>query len=154
MQVNIGINNDALLFGGRSFIITTPYLPKFICQYKTNEERKKGMAHFGEIASAFDKHFKEVMSRKKLNNKNGLYMRTLMLFCAYVNIPSKERNPSNAISYLIDKLNFSANSAMVSRNNQVLIELGLIRLIEDPSDARAKQVELTPVGEKFAKLMR
>jgi len=46
------------------------------------------------------------------------------------------------------------NSASLSRNNAVLTKLGLIKLVEDPKDARAKIVELTPVGEKFAKLMR
>ena len=151
MQVNGIKNNGALLFGGRSFITTTPYLPTSTSQIK-NE--RKGMAHFGEIAKAFDQHTRDLVNRKKIKNQNGLYLRTLMLFYSYVNIPSKERTPQNAISYLIDKLNFHANSAMVSRNNQVLTELGLIRLIEDPEDARAKKVELTPVGEKFAKLMR
>lgn len=153
MQVNIGINNDALLYGGRSLIITTPYLPTFTST-KTNKEGKNGMAHFGDIAKAFDQHTRDLVNRKKLKNQNGLYLRTLMLFMAYANIPSKERTPSNATSYLIDKLNFHANSAMVSRNNQVLTELGFIKLVEDPEDARAKRVELTPVGEKFAKLLR
>ena len=73
---------------------------------------------------------------------------------AYVNIPVKERTPSNATSYLINKLNFPASSAMISRNNHALVDYGLIKLVEDPTDARAKTVELTPVGEKFAKLMR
>ena len=152
MQVNIGINNDALLYGGRSLIITTPYRLDLPADIKTNE--RKGMAHFGDIAKAFDQHTRDLVNRKKLKNQNGLYLRTLMLFMAYANIPSKERTPSNATSYLIDKLNFHANSAMVSRNNQVLTELGFIKLVEDPEDARAKRVELTPVGEKFAKLLR
>ena len=152
MQVNIGINNEVSLYGGRDFTETTPYQPTFI----TTKTKKgdNGMAHFGDIAKAFDEHTREMVKEKKVKNQNGLYLRTLMLFMAYVNIPVKERTPSNATSYLINKLNFPASSAMISRNNHALVDYGLIKLVEDPTDARAKTVELTPVGEKFAKLMR
>ena len=158
MQVNIGINNELALFGGRALIRTTPYQP--IVTYKLNKKTKVerkgkiGMAHFGDIAKEFNTYVLDLVNRKKIKNQNGLYLRTLMLFMAYANTHSKERTVSNAISYLDNKLNFIANSATVSRNNDVLTQLGLIKLVEDPNDARAKIVELTPVGEKFAKLMR
>ena len=155
MQVNLGINNELALFGGRALIITTPYQPKYNCIEQQNDEKgKNGMAHFGDIAKEFNTYVLDLAKRNKIKNQNGLYLRTLMLFMAYANTHSKERTVSNAISYLYNKLNFTANSATVSRNNDVLAELGLIKLIESPTDARAKVVELTPVGEKFAKLMR
>ena len=155
MQASIGLNNDQVLFGGRTMIITTPYLPTFSCNLKTiTKEGIKGMAHFGDIAKAFNNLALKVSKRGGSKNINGLYLRTLMVFMAYANLPDKECNAQNAKSYLLNKLNFDANVATISRNTSVLRDLGLITSVEDPTDARVKIISFTTLGKEFAKLMR
>ena len=148
MQASIGLNNDQALFGDRAIIIRTPYLPTFAGMFENKTTRGNGMAHFGEIAKAFNSHALELSKRGKIKNINGLYLRTLMVFMAYANLPVKECNAQNAKSYMLNKLNFEASSAGALR------ELGLLILVEDPLDARVKNIELTTLGAKFAKLMR
>ncbi len=154
MQASIGLNNDQVLFGGRTIIITTPYQPISICTLITKKEGTNGMAHFGDIAKAFNSHALGLSKRGKIKNINGLYLRTLMVFMAYANLPVKECNAQNAKSYMLNKLNFEASSATISRNTGALRELGLLTLVEDPLDARVKNIELTTLGKEFAKLMR
>jgi len=154
MQASIGLNNDQVLFGGRTMIITTPYQPISICTLITKKEGTNGMAHFGDIAKAFNSHALGLSKRGKIKNINGLYLRTLMVFMAYANLPVKECNAQNAKSYMLNKLNFEASSATISRNTGALRELGLLTLVEDPLDARVKNIELTTLGKEFAKLMR
>ena len=62
MQVNIGINNEVSLYGGRDFTETTPYQPTFTQQ---KQKGRNGMAHFGDIAKAFDEHTREMVKEKK-----------------------------------------------------------------------------------------
>lgn len=155
MQAKVGLNNDQVLFGGRTMIITTPCLPTFSCNLKTiTKEGINGMAHFGDIAKAFNSHALGLSKRGKIKNINGLYLRTLMVFMAYANLPVKECNAQNAKNYMLNKLNFEASSATISRNTGALRELGLLTLVEDPLDARVKNIELTTLGKEFAKLMR
>jgi hypothetical protein len=154
MQAKVGLNNDQALFGGRAMITTTPYQPISICTLITKKERTNGMAHFGDIAKAFNSHALGLSKRGKIKNINGLYLRTLMVFMAYANLPVKECNAQNAKSYMLNKLNFEASSATISRNTGALRELGLLTLVEDPLDARVKNIELTTLGKEFAKLMR
>ena len=155
MQANIGLNNDQALFGGTPLIITTPYQPTFFCNLKTKtKEGKNGMAHFGDIAKAFNSLALKLSKRGKIKNINGLYLRTVMVFMAYASLPDKECNAQNAKSYLLNKLDFNANVATISRNTTVLRDLGLITSVEDPSDARIKLITLTSLGKEFANLMR
>ena len=155
MQASIGLNNDQVLFGGRTMIITTPYQPISICTLITKKEGINGMAHFGDIAKAFNNHALKLYKRGKLGkNMNGLYLRTVMVFMAYASLPDKECNAKNAKSYLLNKLDFDANSATISRNTSVLRNLGLITSVKDPSDIRIKLIMLTSLGKEFAKLMR
>ena len=154
MQASIGLNNDQVLFGGRTIIITTPYQPISICTLITKKEGTNGMAHFGDIAKAFNSHALGLSKRGKIKNINGLYLRTLMVFMAYANLPDKECNAQNAKSYMLNKLNFDANVATISRNTSVLRDLGLITSVEDPTDARVKIISFTTLGKEFAKLMR
>jgi len=154
MQASIGLNNDQVLFGGRTIIITTPYQPISICTLITKKEGTNGMAHFGDIAKAFNNLALKVSKRGGSKNINGLYLRTLMVFMAYANLPDKECNAQNAKSYLLNKLNFDANVATISRNTSVLRDLGLITSVEDPMDARVKIISFTTLGKEFAKLMR
>lgn len=158
MQASIGLNNDQALFGDRAIIIRTPYLPTFAGMFENKTTRGNGMAHFGEIAKAFNNLALDLSKRGKLGknkkNMNGLYLRTLMVFLAYANLPVKECNAQNAKSYMKNKLNFEASSATISRNTGALRELGLLTLVEDSLDARVKIIELTTLGAKFAKLMR
>lgn len=154
MQASIGLNNDQALFGGRAMIITTPYQPISICTLITKKEGTNGMAHFGDIAKAFNNLALKVSKRGGSKNINGLYLRTLMVFMAYANLPDKECNAQNAKSYMLNKLNFDANVATISRNTSVLRDLGLITSVEDPTDARVKIISFTTLGKEFAKLMR
>jgi hypothetical protein len=153
MQANIGLNNDQVLFGGRTLIILIPYHPN-ICILITKKERTNGMAHFGDIAKAFNNLALKVSKRGGSKNINGLYLRTLMVFMAYTSLPDKECNAQNAKSYLLNKLDFDANVATISRNTSVLRDLGLITSVEDPTDARVKIISCTTLGKEFANLMR
>ena len=153
MQASIGLNNDQVLFGGRTMIITTPYQPT-ICNLITRKKKGNGMAHFGDIAKVFNNLALKVSKRNGLKHKNGLYLRTVMVFMAYASLPDKECNAQNAKSYLLNKLNFDANVATISRNTSVLRDLGLITSVEDPMDARVKIISFTTLGKEFAKLMR
>ena len=157
MQASIGLNNDQVLFGGRTIIITTPYQPT-ICNLITKKEGTNGMAHFGDIAKAFNNLALKLSKRGKLGknkkNTNGLYLRTVMVFMAYASLPDKECNAQNAKSYLLNKLNFDANFATISRNTSALRDLGLVTSVEDPTDARVKRITLTALGKEFANLMR
>lgn len=112
------------------------------------------MAHFGDIAKTFNSYVVELVRKKKIKNNNGLYLRTMMVFMAYSCMNEQERTVQNAMEFLERKLHWRTNSASMSRNNSVLFELGLITMVEDPSDARAKRVVITKKGEEFAKLMR
>ena len=149
MQVN---NTGAVgSVGVRAMIITTPYPPVALAITRKENE---GMKHFGDIAKAFNNHVLKLVQKKKIRNQNGLYLRTLMLFMAYANLSRDERTVQNAKGYLLNKLDFNANSATISRNNYVLYELGFLELIENPENAREKMVRFTPLGEEFARLMR
>jgi len=154
MQASIGLNNEKALFGGRAMITTTPYLPISICTLITKKEGTNGMAHFGDIAKAFNSLALKLSKRGKIKSINGLYLRTVMVFMAYASLPDKECNAQNAKSYLLNKLDFDANVATISRNTSVLRDLGLITSVEDPSDARIKLITLTTLGKEFANLMR
>ena len=112
------------------------------------------MADFVEIAKVFNNLALKVSRRNGLKHKNGLYLRTVMVFMAYASLPDKECNAQNAKSYLLNKLDFDANVATISRNTTVLRDLGLITSVEDPSDARIKLITLTSLGKEFANLMR
>lgn len=112
------------------------------------------MAHFGDIAKAFNSYVMELVRKKKIKNSNGLYLRTMMVFMAYSCMNEQERTVQNAMEFLERKLNWRTNSASMSRNNSVLFELGLITMVEDPGDARAKRIMITRKGEEFAKLVR
>ena len=149
MQVN---NTGAVgSLGVRAMIITTPYPPVALA---ITRKEKQGMTHFGDIAKAFNNHVLKLVQKKKIKNQNGLYLRTLMLFMAYAQLHKDERTVQNAKSYLLNKLDFNANSATISRNNYVLYELGFLELIENPENAREKMVRFTPLGLEFARLMR
>ena len=154
MQANICTKSVGSFSGCRAIIITNPFHP--IRLTKTINERIKGMAHFGDIAKTFNSYVIELVRKKKIKNTNGLYLRTMMVFMAYSCLGERAENltPSKAMQWLEQKLNWRTNSASMSRNNAVLFELGLITMIEDPEDARAKVVILTKKGEEFAKLMR
>ena len=142
MQVNIGINNDALLFGGRSFITTTPN--HFICS--TITERETTMSSFGEIASKFSK----LSDNKGIGN--GLYLHTLMLFHAVCHLKTDEMTVENAKKKYAELYGEFLNSASLSRNNQVLVKMGLVKLHESTEDRRQKDIILTTVGHKYKNL--
>ena len=77
-----------------------------------------------------------------------------MLFMAYAALKPDDRTVQNAKTYLLNKLDFNANSATISRNNKILKNLGLLKLVEVPGNAREKQARLTALGEEFAKLLQ
>jgi len=150
MQANIGITSGSL--GCRAMIITNPFQP--VRLPLKNNERINGMAHFGDIAKAFNSYVLELVQKKKIKNTNGLYLRTMMVFMAYACVRETDRTVQNAMDFLERKLNWRTNSASMSRNTSVLFELGLLTMVEDPSDARAKLIKFTKRGEEFAKLVR
>ena len=142
MQVNGIKNNGVLLFGGRSFITTTPN--HFICS--TITERETTMSSFGEIASKFSK----LSDNKGIGN--GLYLHTLMLFHAVCHLKTDEMTVENAKKKYAELYGEFLNSASLSRNNQVLVKMGLVKLHESTEDRRQKDIILTTVGHKYKNL--
>ena len=110
------------------------------------------MRKFIEIAITFNNHAELLIKTKKLNNLNGIYLRTIMLFYGYSKLSPDMRTVQNGVSYLKENLELNFNSASMSRNNHALVELGLIELMQSKIDKRTKLVKLTPIGEKFKKL--
>ena len=101
------------------------------------------MSSFGEIASKFSK-----LGDNK-NIGNGLYLHTLMLFHSICHLRNDELTVENANKKHAELYGEFLNSASMSRNNQVLVKLGLIKLHESNTDRRAKVIMFTTVGHKF-----
>lgn len=145
MQVNEVKNNGLALYGGRALIITTPI--HSICSItKTKNEGEKMISSFGEIASKFSK----LSNTKGIGN--GLYLHTLMLFHSICHLRAGELTVENANKKHAELYGEFLNSASMSRNNQVLVKLGLIKLHESTEDRRQKDIILTTVGHKFKNL--
>ena len=140
MQVIRLKNNGYASFGGRSLITTTPF-NSCLTNNKTNKEQM--MANFGEVMSKFYK-----LGRNK-EMGNGLYLHTLMLFHSMCHLKEGEMSVENANKKFADLYGTFLNSASMSRNCAVLVNLGLIKLSESTQDRRQKDVMLTTVGHKF-----
>ena len=142
MQVTFEKNKEVGSFGGRAFIITTPTNACLTINNKT-KEREETMSSFGEIASKFNK----LGENKKVGN--GLYLQTLMLFHAMCHLKSDELSVENANKKHGQLYGEFLNSASLSRNNAVLVKLGLIKLHESETDRRMKSIMFTIAGTKF-----
>jgi hypothetical protein len=148
MQVNM-INtrhsietNTFGFFGDKAMIRKTPINNSCSLTNKKGET----MSSFGEIASKFS---------KLGDNKNigtGLYLHTLMLFHSICHLRNDELTVENANKKHAELYGEFLNSASMSRNNQVLVKLGLIKLHESNADRRAKEIMFTTVGHKFKNL--
>ena len=145
MQVTLEKNKGVGSFGGRAFITTTPTNACLTINNKT-KEREETMSSFGEIASKFNK----LGENKKVGN--GLYLQTLMLFHAMCHLKSDELSVENANKKHGQLYGEFLNSASLSRNNQVLVKMGLIKLHESTEDRRQKDIILTTVGHKYKNL--
>jgi len=143
MQVIKLKNNGYASFGGRSLITTTPF-NSCLTNNKTNKEQM--MANFGEVMSKFYK-----LGRNK-GMDNGLYLHTLMLFHSMCHLKEGEMSVENANKKFADLYGTFLNSASMSRNCAVLVNLGLIKLSESVQDRRQKDVMLTTVGHKYRSL--
>ena len=109
----------------------------------------KLMMNFTEIANEFNK-----LAQDK-GMQNGIYLRTIMLFYAYCRLAPEGRTVQNATDFLYNSFDTERpNSASMSRNNAVLVKLGLITLRETEDDARSKKVMITLLGEKYKKLFK
>ena len=107
------------------------------------------MMNFTEIANEFNK-----LAQDK-GMQNGIYLRTIMLFYAYCRLAPEGRTVQNATDFLYNSFDTERpNSASMSRNNAVLVKLGLITLRETEDDARSKKVMITLLGEKYKKLFK
>ena len=142
MQVNEVKNNQWALSVVEPGIITTP-THLFHFKLKPGEVR---MASFGKTSSEFFK-----LSRNK-GIGNGLYLNTLMMFHAMCHLKSDELSVENANKKYANLYGTFLNSASLSRNNAVLVKLGLIKLSESAEDRRAKEIIFTTVGHKFKNL--
>ena len=132
-------NNSYGSFGDRTLIRTTPI--NYSCSL--TKKREETMSSFGEIASKFSK-----LGDNK-NIGNGLYLHTLMLFHSICHLRNDELTVENANKKYAELYGEFLNSASMSRNNQVLVKLGLIKLHESNADRRAKEIMFTTVGHKF-----
>ena len=109
------------------------------------------MKKFIDIAIKFNKYSESLTRANKLKNQNGIYLRTAMLFYAYSKLTPENRTVQNGKNYLKENLELNLSSAAMSRNNSALIDLGLIELIQNKNDKRAKMAKLTTAGEKLLK---
>jgi len=110
------------------------------------------MKKLEEILIKYNNLFEIKSKNKEFKNKNGIYIRTLMLFYSYCKIPINKRSPQQAYTYLKKNLNCNLNNAALSRNNNVLVKLGLISLIENKNNKREKIVKITDKGIQFSRL--
>ena len=104
------------------------------------------MASFGKISSEFFK-----LGRNK-GLGNGLYLNTLMIFHSMCHLNTDEMSVENANKKYANLYGTFLNSASLSRNNAVLVKLGLIKLSESSEDRREKEIIFTTVGHKFKNL--
>ena len=140
MQVIYIKNNGLASFGGRSLDYNNTYI------FLPNINRKETMINFGEVASRFYK------LGKNKNMDNGLYLHTLMLFHSMCHLKEGTLSVENANKKFYELYGKLLNSASLSRNNAVLVNLGLIKLYESSSDRRQKEIIFTTVGHKFKNL--
>ena len=140
MQVNMKEkNNGYASFGGRSLITTTPGISCSII----NKTIGAIMTNFGEVMSKF-----YTLGRNK-GLDNGLYLHTLMLFHCMCHLKEGSLNVENANKMFHKLHGITLNSASLSRNNAVLVKLGLIKLAESSTDRRQKDIIFTTVGVRF-----
>ena len=143
MQVNMTEkNNGYASFGGRSLITTTPGIS---CSIK-NKTIGAIMTNFGEVMSKF-----YTLGRNK-GIDNGLYLLTLMLFHSMCHLKDDQSNVENANKMFHKLHGITLNSASLSRNNAVLVKLGLIKLHESVNDRRQKDIIITTLGVKMRNL--
>ena len=136
-------NNGYASFGGRGFIITTPCIS---CLTKNITKQGAVMANFGEVMSKF-----YTLGRNK-GIDNGLYLLTLMLFHSMCHLKDDQSNVENANKMFHKLHGITLNSASLSRNNAVLVKLGLIKLHESVNDRRQKDIIITTLGVKMRNL--
>ena len=89
---------------------------------------------------------------KNKNVDNGLYLHTLMLFHCMCHLKEGTLTVQNANKKFYELHGKLLNSASLSRNNAVLVNLGLIKLSENSQDRRQKDIIFTTVGHKFKSL--
>ena len=104
------------------------------------------MANFGEVMSKF-----YTLGRNK-GIDNGLYLLTLMLFHSMCHLKDDQSNVENANKMFHKLHGITLNSASLSRNNAVLVKLGLIKLHESVNDRRQKDIIITTLGVKMRNL--
>lgn len=85
--------------------------------------------------------------------KNGLGLNAMILFNGIAHTDYKRLTVENVNETLWRLHGFKYNSATLSRNNDNLVFLGLIKLKEDPNDRRYKEIILTDKGKDFARMM-
>jgi hypothetical protein len=146
MQVNTYINNVP------SINFCSLPLTNFTIFCKTTRgggATAKLIMDFTQVAN----HFNKLAIDKDM--QNGLYLRTVMLFYAYCKLAPENRTVQNATDFLYNSFDTERpNSSSMSRNNAVLVKLGLITLRETENDARSKIVAITLMGEKYKKLFK
>lgn len=133
-------------FGGRAVIRTTPiniYLTKI-----TNKKEGSHMrASFGEVASKFNR-----LGENKKGMNNGLFLSSVMLFeaiCRTSEYKSEELSVGNSKQKYLELFGEQLNSASLSRHNDVLVRLGLIKLVDSVKDRRQKNIMFTTLGHKY-----
>ena len=146
MQVNTYRNNVPLV---NNYCLPPTNFTIFNSCKITWEGVGRLMMNFTEIANEFNK-----LAQDK-GMQNGIYLRTIMLFYAYCRLAPEGRTVQNATDFLYNSFDTERpNSASMSRNNAVLVKLGLITLRETEDDARSKKVMITLLGEKYKKLFK
>jgi len=132
-------------FGGRAIIITTPINT---CLNKNNRKGESHMrAPFGEVASKFNR-----LGEDKKGMNNGLFLSSVMLFeaiCRASENKSEDLSVGNSKQKYLELFGEVLNSASLSRHNDVLVRLGLIKLVDSVSDRRQKNITFTTLGHKY-----
>jgi len=102
--------------------------------------------NFIKISSDF-----EILARQKKQHKNGIHLRSLMIF--YLMCKYDGKTIATIYKKFYPTYQHDINTASMSRISSSLVRLGLIKLHENIFDRRSKDFIFTPLGKRFKKEM-
>jgi len=93
----------------------------------------------------------EVLAKQKREHKNGIHLRSLMIF--YLMCKHDGETISSIHKRFYSTYHYGIGQSSMSRISESLIKLGLIKLYTNISDRRHKNYTFTPLGQRFKKEM-
>ena len=102
--------------------------------------------NFIKISSDF-----EILAKQKRQHKNGIHLRSLMIF--YLMCKHDGKTIATVYKKFYPTYQHDINTASMSRVSNSLVRLGLIKLYENMLDRRFKNFTFTSLGKRFKKEM-